>query len=67
MNENDVSVWTETDDPAIRSFLNFLAGDIERRPEAIATLSSACTARIAALTEGADIEPSDAIDGEVDL
>ncbi len=70
VDEHGVSVHraeTEGDDPAINSFLDFLARDIEHRPEAITTLSPALAARIAALTEGMDVAPNDAIDGEVDL
>lgn len=57
----------EGDDPAIDSFLNFLARDIEQRPEAITTFSPALAARIAALTEGMDIDLNAEIDGAVDL
>jgi antitoxin PrlF len=39
----------------------------KQRPQAITTLSPALAARIAALIEGMDIDPNDAIDGEVDL
>jgi antitoxin PrlF len=70
VDEHGVSVHraeTEGDDPAIGSFLNFLARDIEHRPEAIATLSPALAARIAALTEGMDVDLGAEIDGAVDL
>jgi antitoxin PrlF len=58
---------TEEDDPAIGRFLDFLAHDIQRRPEAIATLSPALAARIEALTEGMDVDLDAEIEGEVDL
>jgi antitoxin PrlF len=70
VDEHGVSVRraeTDGDDPAIDSFLDFLARDIERRPEAITTLSPALAARIAALTEGMEIDPNAEIDGAVDL
>jgi antitoxin PrlF len=57
----------EMDDPAIRSFLDFLARDIERRPEAITALSPTLLARIAALTNGMDVDPGETIDGDVAL
>jgi antitoxin PrlF len=70
VDEHGVSVHraeSEDEDPAIGNFLNFLARDIEHRPEAITTLSPTLAARIAALTEGMDIDPNAEIDGEVDL
>lgn len=54
-------------DPAIDSFLDFLARDIGGRPEAIAALSPALVARINALVGDIDIDPAASIDGEVDL
>jgi len=54
-------------DPAIGSFLDFLARDVGRRPEAIAALSPALAARIAALTQSVDVDPDDRIEGEVAL
>lgn len=57
----------EMEDPALRSFLDFLGRDIERRPEAISALSPTLLARIAALTKGMEIDPGEKIDGEVDL
>jgi len=55
----------EDDDPAIERFLDFLARDVERRPEAIVGLSPALAARIANLTEGIAFDPAAPIDGEV--
>ncbi len=68
--EHGVSVHradAEGDDPALGAFLDFLARDIERRPEAIAALSPVLAARIMALTEGMDVDPDEPIEGEVDL
>lgn len=70
VDERGVSVHradAEADDPAIGSFLDFLARDIERRPEAIEALSPTLAARITALTKGMDIDLAEGIDGEVDL
>jgi antitoxin PrlF len=70
VDERGVSVHradAETDDPAIGSFLDFLARDIEHRPEAIEALSPALAARIKALTSGIDVHLGQAIDGEVAL
>lgn len=57
----------EHDDPAIDSFLSFLADDIQRRPEAVTPLSPALAERLAALTQGVKIDLDAPIDGEVDL
>lgn len=57
----------EHDDPAIDSFLAFLAKDIERRPEALQPLSPALVKRIETLTKGIDVDLDEAIDGDVDL
>jgi antitoxin PrlF len=54
-------------DPVIDSFLVFLAGDMERHPEAVAGFPPALANRIAALTKGMKVDPDAAIDGEVDL
>lgn len=55
------------DDPVLGAFLDFLARDIECRPDAIKSFSPALTARIAALTEGVNVDPDEEIHGEVDL
>lgn len=57
----------EDNDPAIDSFLTFIARDLERRPEAIEALSPTLAARIADLTGGAEIDLDAPIEGEVDL
>lgn len=55
------------EDPAIDRFLEFVASDIRKRPEAIKALSPDLAARIAALTEGMDIDLDAEIDGDVSL
>ena len=57
----------EHEDPAIDSFLSFLAQDIKRRPHALAALTPALARRLAALTEGVAVDLDAPIDGEVDL
>ena len=54
-------------DPAIESFLSFLADDIQRRPEALAALSPALADRLAALTKGVAVDLYAPINGDVDL
>ena len=58
---------SEHDDPAIDSFLSFLAQDIERRPGALVPLTPAMADRLAALTKGIEADLDAPIDGEVDL
>ncbi len=70
VDERGVSVHraeAEGDDPAIESFLNFLARDIKRRPQAIAALSPALAARITQLTKGMKVDLAAGINGKVDL
>lgn len=70
VDDNGVSVHradAEHDDPAIDSFLSFLADDIQRRPEALAALSPALADRLAALTKGVAVDLDAPIDGDVDL
>ena len=70
VDEHGVSVHradTEHDDPAIDSFLTFLAEDMKRRPEALTAISPAFAERIAALTEGVKVDLDTPIDGDVDL
>lgn len=57
----------EDEDPAIDRFLDFVADDIKRRPQAIKALSPDLAARIAALTEGIDADLDGTIDGDVSL
>jgi antitoxin PrlF len=58
---------TEDSDPAVASFLAFLAEDVRRRPEALAGLSPALAERVAKLTEGIAVDLDAPIDGDVDL
>ncbi len=67
---NGVSVHRadpEHDDPAVDSFLAFLADDIKRRPEALRALSPALAERIVALTTGVTVDLDAPIVGDVDL
>lgn len=57
----------EDEDPAIDRFLEFMASDIRKHPEAIKALSPDLAARIAALTEGMEIDLDAGIDGDVSL
>ena len=54
-------------DPAIDSFLSFLAKDIEEHPERIVGFPDDIIAQIAALTEGVVVDLDGPIVGEVDL
>jgi antitoxin PrlF len=54
-------------DPAIASFLYFLARDIEKSPQNLKTLSPDLAKRIATLVEGTEIDLDAPIDGDVDL
>jgi antitoxin PrlF len=70
MHGNGVSVHradSEHVDPAIDSFLSFLADDIQRRPEALAALSPVVADRVAAPTNGVPVDLDALIDGDVDL
>ena len=60
-------VDTEDADPAVNSFLKFLAEDVIRHPDGLKTLAPALAERISTLTEGMVVEFGDEIDGEVDL
>jgi antitoxin PrlF len=55
------------DDPALASFLAFLAKDIEANPRRLKALSPALAKRMADLTKGMSFDPDEAIDGDVDL
>jgi antitoxin PrlF len=55
------------EDPAIDRFLDFLAGDLKARPEAVKALSPDLAARIAALTAGIPVDLDAEIDGDVSL
>jgi antitoxin PrlF len=57
----------ERGDPALASFLSFLAKDNESRPDCLQTLSPETTKRVAELTKGMAFDPDEAIEGNVDL
>ena len=57
----------EDSDPVIDGFLDFLARDVAKRPQAVSALSPALEARIAAFTEGVVVGTNERIDGDVDL
>lgn len=57
----------DNEDPAIDSFLNFLAADLKRHPEAVKALGPELAARITALTADVPVDLDDAIDGDVAL
>ena len=62
-----VSRADEREDPALESFLGFLANDIKNRPEAIKALSPDLVARIKATTAGIELNIDDEIAGAVSL
>ena len=55
------------EDPAIDSFLSFLAADLKRHPEAVKALSPELAARITSLTANVPVDLDEVIDGDVDL
>ena len=55
------------EDPAIETFLGFLAADIKTHPQAIKALSPDLAARIASLTGDMIVNLDDDIDGDVAL
>ena len=55
------------EDPAIEHFLDFLAADLKRRPEAVKALSPDLAARIATLVADIPVNLDDEIDGDVAL
>lgn len=57
----------ERDDPAITSFLTFLAKDIEKHPASLKSLSPDLVKRIASLIDGIEVDLDAPIEGEVDL
>jgi antitoxin PrlF len=54
-------------DPAIASFLSFLARDIEKSPQNLKTLSPDLAKRIASLAKGIEVDLDAPIAGDVDL
>jgi len=55
------------DDPALGSFLVFLAKDIENHPDRLKTLSPETAKHVARLTKGMAFDPLEPIEGAVDL
>ena len=55
------------EDPAIDSFLSFLADDLKRHPEAVKAISPELVARITALTADIAADLDDVIDGDAAL
>ena len=55
------------EDPSIATFLDFLANDIKRRPEAVKALSPELAARITALVGAQPVNLDDEIVGDVAL
>lgn len=55
------------EDPVVGRFLEFLARDIEKRPEAVKPLSREFAARLTSLTKGKRIDLEAPIEGAVDL
>ncbi len=62
-----ISRADEGEDPAIETFLGFLAADLKSHPESVKALSPDLAARIAALSVGIQVNPDDGIDGDVAL
>jgi antitoxin PrlF len=54
-------------DPALAPFLALLERDIAARPEALVPLTPELAARIAAATEGVEVDPNEPIEGDVAL
>ena len=57
----------DAEDPVLRRFLEFLARDMSRRPQALAALTPALAERIGKLVKGMRVDPGEAIEGKVDL
>lgn len=54
-------------DPAMTSFLAFLARDLERNPDRIAAVPAEPVDRIDALVKHVQVDPDDPVEGEVGL
>jgi antitoxin PrlF len=67
--ESGVSLRRADDagDPAIGSFLAFLARDIERHPENLKAFPPELKKRLAGLVEGVAVDLESTIEGDVDL
>lgn len=57
----------DDEDPAINGFLEFLASDLKRRPEAVKAINPALAARIKTLTGEVSANLDDVIEGDVAL
>ena len=57
----------EGGDPAIGSFLAFLARDIERHPETLKAFPPELKKRLAVLVDGIAVDLDSAVEGDVDL
>lgn len=57
----------EAGDPAMQSFLSFLAHDIEHHPENLKAFPPALKKRLATLVDGVAVDLQSAIDDDVDL
>ncbi len=55
------------EDPAIGSFLAFLARDIQRRPEGVTALNPDLASRLAELAGEGEVDPQEPIEGDVAL
>ena len=55
------------DDPAIASFLSFLASDIKNNPANLKTLPPDLAKRVANLVEGVEVDLDARIEGDVEL
>jgi len=55
------------EDPTLAAFLGFLTEDIRRHPERIGPISPEFAARLEALTQGIEIDPEAAIEGETTI
>ena len=62
-----VPVGATHEDPLVGKFLDFIAKEIERRPEAVKPLSRDFAARMASLTKGKRVDVEAPIEGAVDL
>ena len=62
-----VSRVDDDEDPAIDSFLSFLAAELKRRPETVKALSPELAARITPLATDVRVDLDDPIDGHVAL
>jgi antitoxin PrlF len=70
VDEHGVSIRrvdVEDADPALDSFLKFLAKDVTQHPEGLKAFAPVLAERISRLTDGMVVDLDEAIDGKVDL